>query len=217
MAKRLGRYIIHRPRMIRLFRAQRPPSKIQVFVDSDMGGCTVTRKGTSGISVMHGVNEIKHVCRQQDLIGDSSAEDEHYAICAGAKEGLGIQSDIAGFGDKLNLEVLTDSSAARAICLRQGLGRIRHLHIKFLWIQQYVKKGCFRIIKVDGSRNQADLYTKVLDAATLEKHCTAIGLVARTGRAQHALQLQLPLDEISKKAILAFAMISANRLERRVN
>ena len=55
-------------------------------------------------------------------------------MCRGAPLGLGLQSLANDLGIKVALEVLTDT-AAIGICNRRGLGRIRHLHVADLWIQ----------------------------------------------------------------------------------
>ena len=43
---------------------------------------------------------------------------------------------------KAEVTSASDSSAARGICTRTGSGKVRHLSIKELWIQEaYLKKG----------------------------------------------------------------------------
>ena len=50
----------------------------------------LTRKGTLGGTLMLGITILQEYSRNQDLIGDSSGEDEYYAICSVAKESLGM-------------------------------------------------------------------------------------------------------------------------------
>ena len=59
----------------------------------------------------------------------------------GAKEGLCAQGIAQYFGDDPNLELKTDASAARGVIIRQGVRKIRHLHIKQLWLQEKVARG----------------------------------------------------------------------------
>ena len=54
----------------------------------------------------------------------------------------------------------TDSSAAIAICQRQGLGKVGHLDTQTLWIQQAIRAGKVDLRKVAGESNPADLLTK---------------------------------------------------------
>ena len=70
-----------------------------------------------------------------------------------AKE-LGIE-----VGD-LSVEIATDSSGAKSFASRRGSGRIRHIEVKWLWLQQAVADGRFRMTKVAGAKNPADILTK---------------------------------------------------------
>ena len=58
------------------------------------------------------------------------------------------------------LEVLTDSSANLGMHNRVGLGRVRHLDVKWLWTQEAVQSGRFSLKKVSTDRNVSDLTTK---------------------------------------------------------
>jgi len=55
-----------------------------------------------------------------------------------------------------------DSKAAKAIVTRLGVGLVRHLEVKILWIQSLTKQKRLQAWKVDGDKNIADLGTKVL-------------------------------------------------------
>ena len=55
-----------------------------------------------------------------------------------ATEGLGAQAVCADFGRSKQLRLWTDSTAARGMAARQGLGRMKHLEVKFLWLQEVV-------------------------------------------------------------------------------
>ena len=63
-----------------------------------------------------------------------------------------------GWGAKIRL--LVDSSAAKSIASRTGLGKLRHLEIKFLWLQEAVRKKKVVLSKVRGDVNPADVLTK---------------------------------------------------------
>ena len=76
--------------------------------------------------------------------------------------------------------ILTDASSARAIAQRDGVGRLRHVDVRFLWLQDKIKKGYFKIIKVPGAENPADLGTKFLNYDLMVRYskqmgCRAIG------------------------------------------
>ena len=55
-----------------------------------------------------------------------------------------------------------DSKAAKAICSRFGVGTVRHLETKVLWMQALTKAQRLKVWKIDGVTNIADIGTKVL-------------------------------------------------------
>ena len=94
----------------------------------------------------------------------------------------------ADFGDKLNIEVHTDSIAAKGIGSRIGLGKVRHLDTGLLWIQNFIEKGIIKLKKVKGTENPADLGTKDLDEKSMLKCLAQCGVQPLGGR--HPLSLQ---------------------------
>ena len=96
----------------------------------------------------------------QATIAQSSGEAEYYATVRAAGEGLGMKALMEDLGWEARIRVWVDSSAAKAIASRIGLGKIRHLEVKFLWLQQMVKDGKVEVRKVRGDKNPADLLTK---------------------------------------------------------
>ncbi len=75
----------------------------------------------------------------QATIATSSGEAEYYALVRGSAESLGLQSTLRDIGYEMKVEVRVDSSAAKAIASRLGLGRTRHLEVRFLWVQEAVR------------------------------------------------------------------------------
>jgi hypothetical protein len=56
----------------------------------------------------------------------------------------------------------TDSSAAKSFVSRRGLGKMRHLEIRDLWLQKEVLEGKVLVSNVRGAENPADLMIKLL-------------------------------------------------------
>ena len=84
-----------------------------------------------------------------------------------------------------------DSSAAIAISNRRGCGKLRHIHVGELWIQEKVhNKGLF-MKKVDGVANPADLFTKHLAADKSSSCCSSLSCRPRMGRAEKGLHVQV--------------------------
>ena len=82
------------------------------------------------------------------------------------------------------LRIYSDATAAIGIARRRGLGKLRHLDVEDLWVQDKIRNREVEIHKVLGSENPADVLTKYVDAATLQKALIKMGLYAETGRAK---------------------------------
>ena len=137
-----------------------------------------------------GGHSIKHWSLTQTTIALSSGEAELSGICRGASIALGLQSLAADLGISLKIEILTDATAAIGICRRRGLGKIRHLHVSDLWVQDRLKNGDFRLTKVAGNDNPADLLTKHVTRDVMTRHMEFLGLKPEEGRASSAPTLE---------------------------
>jgi len=157
--KRLGRYLVKYPRLVFVYPFQ-DIDGIDVYVDTDHAGCLRTRKSTSGGCVMAGSHLLKSWASTQPTITLSSGEAELHGVVRGGAIGIGFLSLLADLGVRLLLRLWTDSSATQGICARQGLGKVRHLDVQELWVQQRLRRGDFSLYKVEGDRNPGDLFTK---------------------------------------------------------
>ena len=132
-----------------------------VYSDSDWAGCLRTRKSTSGGGVLTFQGGIlKTWSSTQASIAQSSGEAEYYALVRAASEALGMKSIMHDLGWDCKIRLLVDSSAAKSIASRTGLGKLRHLETKFLWLQECVRRGKVVLSKVRGDMNPADVRTK---------------------------------------------------------
>ena len=62
-----------------------------------------------------------------------------------------------------NVVCETDASAGRAMAMRRGVGRVRHLDARLLWLQQLCAEGVVQVRARPGEHNEADLGTKMVD------------------------------------------------------
>ena len=172
--KRLGRYLKEKPRVATVFYYQEKYSNISVVTDSDWAGDRQTRKSTSGGIIKLGWHTIKGWSSTQKVIAKSSGEAELYAINKGASIGLGIRSSFTDMGIAIKPEITisTDSSTAKAICQRRGLGKVRHIEVGELWLQEKVYYGTIITKKIDGTSNESDAMTKHLGQEEIMKHMT---------------------------------------------
>ena len=103
---------------------------------------------------------------------------------------MGMQSLMRDAGEETGrMGVLADASAAIGITRRTGLGKIRHLDVSSLWVQQKQNEKKFYVEKVDGKRNPSDMLTKNVPRETMDKYLEELGWTRRTGRAEKAAEL----------------------------
>ena len=188
--KRLGRYLIGKPRVINMFEAQRESKVIRVFCDSDHAGCLLTRRSTTGLVIMVGKHTIKTTSNLQSTIALSSGESEFYALVKACAFGLSVQALYNDWGLKMDLVVASDSSAARGTASRRGLGKLRHVQTRYLWIQERVAKNELKIVAVGTKQNVSDLCTKPVNKETCEKHMKSLNQVFAKGKASGAKNLE---------------------------
>ena len=131
---------------------------------------------------MLGGHLIKSWSVAQAVIALSSGEAEYYAALKGASVALGFRSMLADLGIEAKITLYSDSSAARGIIHRAGLGKLRHLETGYLWLQAAVKAKRLQVRKVLGSVNPADLFTKHLAAAEMWKHLETLQISVEEGR-----------------------------------
>ena len=113
---------------------------------------------------------IKALSATQTVVALSSGESEFYANVRGTAVGLGMKSMYMDLlGTKFKLDVLTDASAGHGMLLRQGAGKIQHLHAQYLWVQGVMQRGEAVSKKIPGNENEADLLTKHLAGPRMEQ------------------------------------------------
>ena len=100
----------------------------------------------------------------------------------GACVAWGFQSMLKDLGLKAWATLFTDSSAARGIIHREGLGKLRHLETGYLWLQAAVKNKRLQVRNVLGTENPTDSFTKHLGAADIWKHLTTLHMPPEEGR-----------------------------------
>ena len=68
--------------------------------------------------------------------------------------------DAGDMGWDADIKLHVDATVAQAMANRQGIGKIRHLDVRYLWLQEMAKSGVIAVRKMDGALNPADVLTK---------------------------------------------------------
>ena len=109
---------------------------------------------------MLGTHCIKTWSANQQVVALSSGEAEYYGLVKGATIATGIKSMMSDFGIECGIVICTDASAAKGIASRRGLGKVRHIELCQLWLQNKVADNQIKIVKIAGADNFSDSLTK---------------------------------------------------------
>ena len=182
-AKRLVKFLMHSHEVAMTITPEQGRDwRVSSASDSDWAGCMASRRSTSGALVRLNGAVFSAVCRNQTVLAMSSSEAEFYACCVALTEAKYVQALMSDWGaETAAVSHFTDSSSAIVHASRIGLGGLRHMELKFLWVQREAEEGRVRVKKVTGFDNTTDVATKHVDAATLA-HCqVALGLIVFAG------------------------------------
>ena len=117
-----------------------------------------------------------HVMFAETLVALSSGEVEYHALIRGACTSLGIQSHYQDWMIDVPIQIYSDSSAARSVARRRGIGgRLRHLQTRHLWLQSRVALGHLKLDVVAGEKNPADTLTKPLPGRKIREWSEHVG------------------------------------------
>ena len=140
-----------------------------------------------GYVVYYGNHCVKTYSSTQASIALSSAEAEYYALVKAGSVALGLKAMYGDLGVPVQtIDLHTDASGAKGIALRRGLGKLRHVDVHLLWLQEKTKSGEIILRKVAGTLNPADVLTKHVPQDVLQRHLHALCLSFTTGRAAAA-------------------------------
>ena len=135
---------------------------------------------------MHGKHCIKQWATTQSTLSLSSGESELHGIAKGIQHALGFNSMATDISFAKPLHVHSDATAAIGIARRRGLGKLRHLDVEDLWVQEQVRNKKVHLHKVLGTENPADIFTKYVDHPILTKALKFMSLAQESGRADSA-------------------------------
>ena len=139
------------------------PSEIRAVTDANWAGELEGLRSTSCGWIYFGDHLLETYSSTQQIVALSTAESEYISITKGAAHALEVHSALVDYGLTLTVVCETDASAGRAMATRRGVGRVRHLDARWLWLQQLCAEGVVGVRARPGEHNEADLGTKMVD------------------------------------------------------
>ena len=168
--KRCARYLQGTMNYAKFFPVDGDTDELWTYVDSDAAGDKVSRGSTSGMTVTIGGCNLVDGSKAQIPIALSSGEAEWYSAGAGASEAIHMVVVLRFlFRKDIRNVVLTDATVCKAIGQRQGVGKIKHLETKSLWLQQKIKDKVIYLRKVGTKDNLGDFGTKEFGPSEFER------------------------------------------------
>ena len=158
--KRIARYLKGVPSAKCFIELDRFPQFANVYTDSDWAGQHQTYKGTSGGVAQWRSATLSAWSRVQQSVSLSSAEAELYALTTGISEGMVTKHLLKELGYEVTLVNHVDSQSAKAWASKRGLGRMKHVMLQYMFVQDVVEKKQTTFAFVNTNSNKADLMTK---------------------------------------------------------
>ena len=143
----------------------------EVYSDSDWAG-SADRKTISSVCICLDGNVIYTFSRKQQSSALSSCEGEFTACASGLAECLYLQECVEAItSEKVDIFSFLDSSSAKALFMRRGVGRVRHLDTRLLWAQDLFQQQRAFLQIVRTKWNIAECGTKALRMNLLRDMC----------------------------------------------
>ncbi len=117
----------------------------------------------------------------QSTIGFSSGESEWYGLAKGSAADLGLLSTLRDGG----IGCVVGQLGGERILVRQGLGRMRHVQTRCLWVQERAREGHLKVLPVRGKNSLADFFIKAVNGVLREKNLRMLGFVRVPASGKH--------------------------------
>ena len=123
---------------------------------------------------MVGKHMVGHCSRMQPVIALSSGEAELYASVTGMSRFLGLVNLARELRGEAwgQLSHCVDASACKSLIMKTGVGGIKHVEAKYLWIQEAVEKKKIKVHNIARAKNVADALASFSPGPTLRKQLT---------------------------------------------
>ena len=151
--------------------------QISGYVDGDWACDDFDRKSVSGGVIMVAGCRMHSHSRGTADHALSSGESEIMSMSELLKDCLLLQFNMqfAGMG-KIPIQMYTDASVCRQFVHRRGVGRMKHLDVRHMWLQDMLEKGAYSVKKISREVNPSDMMTHPPSSQELEKFLPMIGI-----------------------------------------
>ncbi|KAI0994431.1 hypothetical protein K3495_g13751, partial [Podosphaera aphanis] len=156
-----------------------PKFTLTAYSDAD-NGKGYDRKSISGSVITIAGGAVKWTAEKQRLITVSTSESEYVAANLTGRNCLFLRDVMheVGFPHNDPIPIFMDSDGAIALTKNpENMRATLHIDKIYHWIRQHVEEGTFSPESIPSRENPADMFTKVLDKSTFQRHKINIGIV----------------------------------------
>ena len=176
---RVARCVLGELELIWTFPYQEMPTKFVVRTDANWTGQdSEDQKCLSCVVMKFGEPVIDVACSEQDVVSLSAPESEFYAMTTDGAHGIHTKNILSDLQVGVIVRLETDSTSASGICRRRGVGRLRYLHKKQVWLQDQVAARNVELGRVPSEDNEADLGMKDLERDRIKKCLTKMWMLS---------------------------------------
>lgn len=150
------------------------------YSDSDYAGCIDTRKSTTGYALKMGTGAVSWSSKKQTFVALSSTEAEYVAASITGQEVVWMRSLLQELHFKVNEASplnMDNQSAIAAIENPEHHGRMKQVDVRYHWIRDGARFKRLRTTYLPTEEMPADMLTKPLSAALIERHRLDLGLM----------------------------------------
>jgi len=180
--KRVIRYLAATMDMVLELRPEPGDIEVDGYSDSDWAGLEDRKSVSCGAVRICGALAGSY-SKTQASRALSSCEAELYGLGSVAVELLWLSGLLLELFAVRTVPVAWgDSSSALSLASRSGMGRLKHVELRMLALQEWIKEKRLTLAKVSSEENLADIGTKFLAPARISKLVSALGVRYPAGR-----------------------------------
>ncbi|KAL4590759.1 hypothetical protein LXL04_003702 [Taraxacum kok-saghyz] len=179
---------------------------VQAFTDSDLGGCNLDLKSTSGGCQFLDRKLVSWQSRKQTCVSLSTAEAEYIAAATCTSQVIWIQSQLRDYGvNTKKIPIYCDSESTIRICHNPVQhSKMKHIALRYHFIKDHIEEGNIEIHFVKTTEQLADIFTKALTEIPFMKILRGLGMMEA-----HNISTALTLSNSVPISVLSRAYATA--------
>ncbi|KAE8907367.1 Retrovirus-related Pol polyprotein from transposon TNT 1-94 [Phytophthora fragariae] len=156
---------------------------LEAFADADFANRTDDRNSVAGYLTKFCGSTISWCSQTEKTVALHTTEAEYMALSLLVQEVIHLRQMLKELQvqQKAPTEVFVDNESAKKLAVNPSLhSRTKHIDVRHHFIRERVDMEEIEVLRVPGSENVADAFTKPLSRAKFEKHREVMGLMPRT-------------------------------------